>query len=218
MNVLECVYPSIYSADHLRLLEEMRWAEGERFSHLHVDIQDSSLGLSISFGMKVVRSLAALTEMKLQVHLMVSDPLPFVEQLSELGQVDEVLFHPGTVRYPGAVLQRIHRMGARAGFALTPAENLAELEYYKREVESVLVWTGEGGMGAFNPGSLQKIQRVRGIFGDEISVFTDGDMNRHTIQDVRAAGADHFIVGRDLFQAGDRQANVRELERVVGTF
>ena len=113
MNGLECIYPSIYSADHLRLLEEMRWVEAEGFSHLHVDIQDSSLGLNLSFGMKVVRGLAALTSMKLQVHLMVYDPLPFVEQLSELSQVEEVLFHPGTVRYPGVILDRIHRMGAR---------------------------------------------------------------------------------------------------------
>lgn len=216
MKVLECVYPSIYSADHLRLLEEMRWAEGEGFSHLHVDIQDSSLGLNISFGMKVVRGLAALTTMKLQIHLMVCDPLPFVEALSGLEQVDEVLFHPGTVRYPGAVLDRIHRMGVRAGFALTPSENLAELEYYRSEIESVLVWTGEGGMGNFNPGSISKIRRVRDLFGDEISVFTDGDMNGNTIEPVRAAGADHFIVGRDLFEAGDRHGRVRDLERVVG--
>lgn len=218
MNGLECIYPSIYSSDHLRLLEEMRWVETEGFSHLHVDIQDSSLGLNLSFGMKVVCGLAALTSMKLQVHLMVYDPLPFVEQLSELSQVDEVLFHPGTVRYPGVVLDRIHKMGARAGFALTPSENPAELDYYKRELESVLVWTGEGGMGTFNPGSLVKIRRVRSIFGDGVCVFTDGDMNGKTIQRVRAAGADHFIVGRDLFQAGDRHEKVRELERVVGMF
>lgn len=65
MNGLECIYPSIYSSDHLRLLEEMRWVETEGFSHLHVDIQDSSLGLNLSFGMKVVCGLAALTSMKL---------------------------------------------------------------------------------------------------------------------------------------------------------
>lgn len=73
-------------------------------------------------------------------------------------------------------------------------------------------------MGTFNPGSLAKIRRVRSIFGDGVCVFTDGDMNGKTIQRVRAAGADHFIVGRDLFQAGDRHEKVRELERVVGTF
>lgn len=218
MELFERVYPSIYSSDHLRLLEELRRVEGAGFTHLHVDIQDSSLGLNVSFGMKVVWGLNALTGMKLQVHLMVAEPLHFVEELKGLEHVDEVLFHPGPVAYPGRVLNAIRALGLKAGFALTPVEPLEELAYYRGRIDSILIWTGEpdGGNGKFDQGALQKVARARDMFGEKTAVFTDGDMNNETIPQVAAAGASHFIMGRDIFGVGNLQEKVYGLEQLMG--
>lgn len=218
MELFERVYPSIYSSDHLRLLEELRRVEGAGFAHLHVDIQDSSLGLNVSFGMKVVRGLNAFTRMKLQVHLMVAEPLHFVEELKGLGRVDEILFHPGSVAYPGRVLNAIRSLGMKAGFALTPTEPLGELAYYRGRVDSILIWTGEpdGGNGKFDRGALQKVTRAREMFGVDTAVFADGDMNKETIPQAAAAGASHFIMGRDIFGAEDLKGKIGELEQLMG--
>lgn len=217
MDVKQRIYPSIYSANHLFFYDELKKAEHEGFEHLHVDIQDGVFVPNISFGMKVVEGLRAHTTMLFQIHLMVVNPMDYLPRLAKLDKVDEIVFHPSSVLYPGMLINDIEAMSAKAGLALTPMESLEELQYYKDRISSLIIWTGEPDHrgGAFDMNCLQKIRRAREMFGDSIAIYVDGGINANNISLVMEAGADHFIIGRDMFQTNDISEKAIELQEAI---
>ena len=217
MRVLEQVYPSIYSSDHLFFREELRKVDEAGFKELHVDIQDGVFVPNMSFGMRVVSGLRRYTEMPFNVHLMVVNPEFYVERLKEVRGIRAVFFHPSSTRYPSQLITEIARMGAMPGFALNPAEEIAELAYYREMIGGFLVGTGEpdNAGGGFNRGALQKIRRVREGFGEEVEIVVDGGINAETLPLALGAGASRFVVGRAIFGATDMGAALAELEAAL---
>lgn len=201
------IYPSIYSSDHLFFHDELMKVDRLGFETLHVDIQDGVFVPNMSFGMRVVQGLRKYTSMPFHVHLMVVNPEYYIERLKEVSGICAVYFHPSSTRYPSQLITEINRMGAQAGFALNPIEEITELAYYKGKIGGVLVGTGEPDNvgGLFAEGSLQKIRRVRAMFGDKIEVVVDGNISAETLPLAKAAGADRFVVGRAIFAPGESE-------------
>lgn len=217
MHVLESVYPSIYSSDHLFFREELRRVEEAGFRELHVDIQDGVFVPNLSFGMKVVSGLRKYTAMPFNVHLMVVNPEFYVERLKAVSGIRAVYFYPSSTRYPSQLITEIARMGAVAGFALNPIEEIAELAYYREAIGGFLVGTGEpdNAQGRFNSGALQKIRRLREMYGAGPEIVVDGDINAQTLPAARRAGATRFVVGRAIFGASDIGAVLSDLEAAL---
>ncbi|MDR1622985.1 MAG: ribulose-phosphate 3-epimerase [Synergistaceae bacterium] len=219
MRVLEEIYPSIYSADHLFLHDELMKVDKAGFQELHVDIQDGIFTPNMSFGMRVVDGLRKYTAMRFNVHLMVLNPEYYIQRLKATGGIRVVYFHPSAVRYPSELITEINSMGAQAGCALNPIEVIEELIYYKDKIGAFLVGTAEpdNSGGLFAHGSLQKIRRLRKLFGEEIEIVVDGNINAETLPIAQEAGANRFVVGRALFQAPKIQEALGELENALAS-
>ncbi|WP_426350752.1 ribulose-phosphate 3-epimerase [Alloiococcus sp. CFN-8] len=216
MRAEEIVYPSIYSADQLFLYDELRRVEKAGYKILHIDIQDGVFCSNLSFGMKVVKGLRKYTSMPFQVHLQVMDPMSYIYQLKDIPNICEIIFHPSVEAYPGRVINTIKDMGIEAGFALTPTEPLEELQYYKGRIKSMLLWTSEADNrgAAFDINSLQKIKRTRNLFGKDLLIYTDGGINSQNLSLVLEAGADGFVMGREIFDSEDILVKTEELNEI----
>ncbi|MBS6397102.1 MAG: ribulose-phosphate 3-epimerase [Clostridiales bacterium] len=199
------ILPSLASADQLHLEYEIQ--KVEFLKHLHLDIEDGNFVPNITFGLKTIKSVCAVLKgVCCDVHLMVTNPMDYVDSLAEIG-VDAIAFHWEIVPYPMRVIGKIHKLGLKAGIALNPRTSVEEIRYYLRMVDYVLLMSSEpDDMGEkFQKITLEKIRWIREM-DKEIEIIVDGGIHEHNFQDIVLAGASGAVLGRAIF----REENARE--------
>lgn len=211
------IAPSILSADFANLQRDVDAARDAGADYLHVDVMDGMFVPNISIGVPVVKSLRGVTDMTLDVHLMIVEPLRYVRQFIEAG-ADILTFHveADTRENIHAAIELTHELGKKAGVVLKPGTAYAEATPYIEDIEILLVMTVEPGFGgqSFMPDMLPKIASVRAEIetrglGCELEV--DGGINRDTAKLVIEAGANVLVAGNAFYGAEDRPLRVREL-------
>lgn len=213
------IAPSILSADFAKLGEDIRSIESADL--LHFDVMDGVFVPNISFGLPVIKSVRRVTELPLDVHLMITSPIHFVERFCDAG-ADIVTFHvesdsPENIR---AALMAVKGRGKRAGLSVKPATPVSALEPFGELLDNILIMSVEPGFGGqhFMPGSLQKIAQaaalVRGL-GTSCDIEVDGGINRDTARLCAQAGATVLVAGSDVFKAADRHAEIDILRGIV---
>ncbi len=195
---------SILNADLLRLGEVVRNLENAGADMLHFDVMDGVFVNNISFGIPVLRALSESSSLFMDVHLMITDPIRYVDAFAEAG-ADLITFHYESVSDPDATIAAIHRAGCKAGISVKPATPAQAVAPYLDRLDAVLAMTVEPGFGGqgFMEEMTAKIAELRRMItasGREIMLEVDGGINDRTAPVARNAGADVMVAGSYLFR------------------
>lgn len=209
------IAPSILSADFANLERDIR--KIDTADYVHVDIMDGEFVPNISIGIPVVKAIRPVTGLPLDVHLMITKPVRYVEQFCDAG-ADLVTVHvesdfPENIH---AALEKIHAKGKRAGIVLKPNTRAEAALPYLKECDIVLVMTVEPGFGGqkFMSDMCPKIAAVRAEcsrLGITMDIEVDGGIDNNTISQAANAGANVFVAGSALFGKPDYLSAVRAL-------
>jgi ribulose-phosphate 3-epimerase len=216
---LRRICPSILSADFTKLPEEIARVERAGADFLHVDIMDGQFVPNLTFGPMVVEALRRTTRIPLDVHLMIVEPLRFLDAFARAG-ADHLIVHAETVHDPREAVRAIRAKGLRAGVTVkpgTPIERLVELVPY---IDIALVMTVEPGKGgqSFLEGSPERIARVRAAIdegGYDCLLEVDGGIAPDTAVTAARAGADTFVAGHSIFHDSDPTAALGRLREAL---
>jgi len=210
------VLPSLLSCDFGNLAREVALLEQAGATALHVDVMDGYFVPNLTFGMPIVQALRRLTDLPLDVHLMIVDPGRYVEDFFAAG-ADVITIHVEAVDDPHPVLEQIRVLGAGAGIALNPDTPVSAIEDCLDLCDLVLVMSVEAGFGgqAFNPVALRKLSCLNETVGLDALLEVDGGIGEATIAECAAAGAQLFVVGSAIFSSQDYGPVVKELTRLA---
>ncbi len=204
---------SILNADLLRLGEEVQRAKQAGVDMLHFDVMDGCFVPNISFGMPVLKAVSDNSDLFMDVHLMIQNPLRYVPDFVRDG-ADGITFHLECGDDSFQTIEKIHGLGCKAGISLKPATPARAVLPFLDEVENILIMTVEPGFGgqSYLHEMNEKIRAVREMIGRRnCTLEVDGGINPDTIQEAAAAGADLFVAGSYLFRSEDIHAAVRSL-------
>jgi ribulose-phosphate 3-epimerase len=213
------VLPSILSADFAHLGDEIARVERAGASFLHVDVMDGHFVPNISIGIPVVESIRKATRLKLDVHLMISDPDKYAPEFIKAG-ADYVLVHQEACTHLDRTLRLIRAEGARPGVVLNPATPIGMLSEVLDLVDHVLIMSVNPGFGgqAFIPNALKKIQALawrRKELGLNFAIEIDGGVSSHNAGDITRAGCDWLVAGSSIFHTADPGQAFVDLQRAA---
>ena len=214
--------PSILSADFNRLGEQIHRVEKAECRWLHIDIMDGMFVPSISFGMPVVKSIRKESSLYFDVHMMVKDPERYVEEFQSCG-ADMITVHAEACRDLAETVKKIHETGADAGVAVNPDTPLSAVTDVMDQVEMILIMSVYPGFGGqkYIPESTERIRTLRRMLDEKglehVHIQVDGGINRATIDEVLAAGANIIVAGSAVFGSNIEQ-NVRELQEKISLY
>jgi len=206
------IAPSILSADFARLAEEAGAVAAAGADLLHVDVMDGHFVPSITLGPPIVACLDRVTDLPLDVHLMIERPERLIEAFRKAG-ADWISVHAEACPHLHRVVQQIRETGARAGVALNPATPLDHLDLVLPELDFVVVMSVNPGFGGqkFIPGCLGKIRELRERIDRAalaVDIEVDGGIKVDNIGDAARAGADVFVAGSAVFESPDYRATL----------
>lgn len=209
--------PSILAADFKVLGQEMKKTEENGAAYIHFDVMDGMFVPSISFGMPVLASIHDATEQFMDAHLMVQEPIRYVEAFQKAG-ADSVTVHLEACEDVKTTLDKIHACGMNAGLAVNPETDVKELVPYLEDVEMILIMSVHPGFGGqkFIPESLDKIRAVRAMLNEknlETDIQVDGGIYVENVREVLDAGANVIVAGSAVFRgdAGENTAKFMEI-------
>jgi ribulose-phosphate 3-epimerase len=214
-NAAPAVLPSLLLCDFGDLNSEIARLEAAGTSILHLDVMDGHFVPNLTYGMPIVKGLRRHTELPLDVHLMISDPLKYAPAMVDAG-ADLLTFHIEAVNDPAEVAGRLGELGVGVGVALNPGTSIEKIDACLADVDMVLVMSVDAGFGgqAFNPVALDKLRELRSRRPD-LLLEIDGGINADTIGSARAAGCDLFVVGSAIFATDDYVAAIGELDAAI---
>ncbi|MGN8245550.1 ribulose-phosphate 3-epimerase [Cellulomonas soli] len=211
------INPSILSADFANLERDL--AAIATADYAHVDVMDNHFVPNLTLGLPVVRRIAEVSPIPLDVHLMIDDADRWAPAYAEAGAAS-VTFHAEAAKAPVRLARELRRLGARVGVALKPASPVEPFLDLLDEIDMILVMTVEPGFGgqSFIEGTLPKIRRTRAAVdaaGTGTWIQVDGGVARGTIGAIARAGANVFVAGSAVYGAPDVPGEIAALRALA---
>ena len=206
--------PSILAADFANLERDIHNIEENNADWVHVDVMDGVFVPNISIGIPVVKALRKVTNLPLDVHLMITQPIRYVEEFVKAG-ADWLTIHieADTEENNHAALAKIRELGAKSAISLKPGTPAEAAIPYLSEIDMILVMTVEPGFGGqkFMEDMMPKLKALHEM-APQLVLAVDGgvDANTHTV--CKENGANMLVAGSAYFKAEDRSAFVRMIQ------
>ncbi len=211
------IAPSILSADLLKLEEQVRTVEENGADFIHVDVMDGHFVPNITFGPNIVKALRKITELPLDVHLMIENPDKYIPDFIKAG-ANIITVHAEVCAHLNKTLNAIKSTGAKAGVSINPATPLNSIEEVTGLIDLLLIMSVNPGFGGqkFIPSSINKIERARKLLdeaGSGAFLEVDGGISEKNAADVVRAGANVLVAGSAIFSSDDIAASVRDIRK-----
>ena len=213
--------PSILAADFMRLGEQVKAVSDEGAEYLHIDVMDGMFVPSLSLGVCIVESVRKDTDMILDVHLMIKEPIRYVDDFARAG-ADLITVHLEACTDVWGTLEMIHSAGCRAGLSIKPQTPVEAVEEYLELVDLILIMSVEPGFGgqSYIPESTERIRQARNLFeehGLKTDIQVDGGITADNVHVVLEAGANVVVAGSAVFK-NDISANVQRMFEAFDKF
>ena len=210
--------PSILSADFSVLGEEIKTVTDTGAKYIHIDVMDGAFVKSISYGMPVIKSIRKCTDAVFDVHLMVNEPIRYIDDFAESG-ADIITVHQEACSDLEATIAAIRKAGKRVGISINPDTKVSVLENVVQLCDMVLIMSVFPGFGgqSFIPHSLDKIRETKKMLKkkglDNVDIEVDGGIYLDNVREVLDAGANVIVAGSSVFK-GDAAENVKRFLKI----
>ena len=213
------ISPSILSCDYGKIAEELKDMELAGADYMHIDVMDGHFVPNLTLGAPVIKCIRKATDVPFDVHLMISDPLKYIDDFCDAG-ADIITFHTECDSPIGETIEKILSRGVKASLTVKPKTPVEDIFPYLDKLSMVLVMTVEPGFGGqrFMEDMMAKVSALRNEInarGLNCEIEVDGGINEKTIAIAAAAGADVFVSGNALFSSADRKVAVEKFKAVA---
>ena len=213
------IAPSILSADLSQLGREVSRVAKAGADWLHVDIMDGHFVPNLSFGPAVVRSLKGCSDLALDVHLMVTNPLRFIEPFAKAG-ADLLTVHVESQDDTVEALKAIQSLGVKTGVSIKPDTDPNVLKDLTQYIDLVLVMSVYPGFGGqtfleSSPAQIRAVRQIIDTSGKSIWLEVDGGINAQTAPVAIAAGADALVAGHAIFSSADPGLALKQIKQAT---
>lgn len=197
------IAPSVLSADMKKLGEQVQQADKAGADWIHVDVMDGSFVPNITFGPMIVKAIRQVTDLPIDVHLMILNPERHLQAFADAG-TNHLTVHYETCPHIHRTLQTIRKLGMSPAIVLNPGTPINTLTDLTHDFDMLLLMTVNPGFGGqtFIQTMLEKIQRARSLFkqtGSNAHIQVDGGISSKTIKACYDAGATNFVAGSAIF-------------------
>ena len=203
--------PSLLAADCANFEKSIKKLN-DSVEMLHVDVMDGHFVPNISYGVPIVAAIKKVTDIPLDVHLMISNPLRYIKPFADAG-ADIISFHVEANDDISEVIDEIKKCGVKAAVALKPGTSLDVILPYLGELDMVLQMTVEPGFGgqALNPAGIDNIRKLRAQ--SDIDIQVDGGVKAENVAILASAGANVIVAGTAIFGANDPKQAADEIRK-----
>lgn len=213
------ISPSILSCDYGKIADELKDMENCGADYMHIDVMDGHFVPNITLGAPVVKCIKKATKVPFDVHLMISEPLKYIDDFAKAG-ADIVTFHTECDSPIDETIDKILSHGIKASLTVKPATPVEDIFPYLDRLSMVLIMTVEPGFGgqSFMEDMMPKVSKLREEInrrGLNCEIEVDGGINEKTIAIAARAGADVFVSGNAIFSSPDRKATIEKFKTIA---
>ncbi len=214
------IAPSILSADFARLGEQIALVDKAGADVIHVDVMDGHFVPNITIGPLIVSAIRPVTDLPLDVHLMIENPDRYIEAFAGAG-ADYITVHVEACPHLHRSLQAIRELGVKAGVALNPHTPVSAVAEALDVLDLILIMSVNPGFGGqkFIPRALHKLKATRELLTatgmGHIEVEVDGGVKSGNIREIAEAGAEILVAGSAIFKAPDPAEAIREMKSLL---
>jgi ribulose-phosphate 3-epimerase len=213
--------PSILSADMTNLKQQIRLVEMGGADWIHCDIMDGHFVPNITFGPILVEAAKRVTNLPLDVHLMIKNPDNFLEAFVKAG-ASIISVHYEEVVHLNRTVNRIKELGAKAGVVINPATPVNFIKDIAQEIDLLLIMSVNPGFGGqpFILNSLKKIAetaKLREELNSNFLIEVDGGIGLNNVDNILAAGCDAFVIGNSIFGTEDVTTTTLKFKNIITT-
>lgn len=216
---MKYICPSILSADFAKLGNELNEVEKAGADIIHCDIMDGNFVPNISFGQSIVKQVNGMTDLPLDVHLMINEPTKYIKDFADAG-ADFISVHYENNFHLNRVINQIKDAGAKAGVVLNPSTPVSVLENILPYADFVLLMSVNPGFGGqkFIPNVINKVSDLKKQITERslnCKIEIDGGVDLHNIKELSDAGVDMFVCGNSIFGSSDRAGVIKKMKDLI---
>lgn len=215
---MNCLSPSILSADFSRLGEQIKELDEAGAQYVHIDVMDGMFVPSISFGMPIIHAIRGCSDRIFDVHLMIEEPGRYIADFAEAG-ADLITVHAESCKHLDRTIESIKERGLLAGVALNPATPVSAISCLLEKVDMVLIMTVNPGFGGQKliPYTVDKVRELKQLLdekGLKTDIEVDGGINLSNVREVMEAGANIIVAGSAVF-SGNVTENTENFLKII---